>query len=257
MVECRNVSFAYPGEPVVFRDLSWSVGAGVSWTVVGSSGAGKTTLLYLLAGLLAPAGGEIKIGGEPVRRPRPRTGLILQDLGLMPWSTAMKNVDLGLRIRRFYGPDGTHAPEGKRISRVESEQRVEHWLRRMQIWEHRTKYPAQLSGGQQQRVALARTFALDPDLLLMDEPFASLDAPTRRRFQDLLLELEVETGHTRIIVTHDVDEAAYLGRMILVVGRRGSPLGIVENPRAGTPAYRGSDDFARTCGAVVDLLERP
>lgn len=256
MIEIVDLSFAYPGQPDLFHHFSWSVERGCSWSVVGASGVGKTTLLYLLAGLVQPHEGNVEIDGVQIVRPRPQTGLILQNLGLMPWSTAEGNVSLGLRVRRFYGPDGKHAPIGERLGRDEVRKRTEKWLRRMLIEEHRRKYPSQLSGGQQQRVAIARTLVLEPSVLLMDEPFASLDSPTRGSFQDLLLELERETGHTRVLVTHDVEEATFLGRKILVLGRTGVPAEILDNPGVGLPAYRGALEFAETCDRIDALVGR-
>jgi ABC-type nitrate/sulfonate/bicarbonate transport system ATPase subunit len=224
------------------------------WSVVGTSGAGKTTLLYLLAGLLLPDSGSIMIDDVPLQRPRPRTGLILQQLGLMPWSTVTGNAGLGLRIRRFYGPDGVHAPRNERVTGEIIRGRVPRWLDRLGLTEYRSRYPGQLSGGQRQRVAIARTMVLEPDLLLMDEPFAALDAPMRRGLQDLLVELEQETGHTRIIVTHDVEESVLLGRKILVLQGGGGQATVIDNPAACSPGYRAAAAFVEVCAQVRDLL---
>src|SRR5205085_10623413 len=133
------------------------------------------TLLYLVAGLRMPTAGVVKVNGQPMLRPRPRTGLILQDFGLLPWATCEENVSLGLRIHGFYGPDGKHAPLDRRPGDIVMSR--DRWLARLGLDSVRRQYPAQLSGGQRQRTAIARTLALNPDLLLMDEPFASLDAP--------------------------------------------------------------------------------
>ncbi|MBN1660326.1 MAG: ATP-binding cassette domain-containing protein, partial [Anaerolineae bacterium] len=250
-----QLPFASPPPPPLFHGFDWQVGAGEAWAVIGRSGSGKSTLLYLLAGLRQPAGGEILVGGKRLVRPRPRTGLILQDYGLLPWATVAQNAALGLRMRRFYGPDGRHAPEGERLPRAEVERRVDFWLCRLGIEALAAKYPAQISGGQRQRAAIARTLAMNPDLLLMDEPFSSLDALTREDLERLTLELQGETGLATVIVTHNIEEAVYLGRRLLVLRHppHEVPL-IVDNPAAGRPDYRHDPGFQARCNEVRDLL---
>jgi ABC-type nitrate/sulfonate/bicarbonate transport system ATPase subunit len=233
MISLHNVTFAYPGGRPIFSGFNWSVEAGEAWVVLGPSGYGKSTLLYLLAGLRTPLTGKVRIEGEVINRPRPRTGLILQDFGLLPWATCEQNVGLGLRIHGFYGPDGTHAPLDRRPGDVRLQ--TEHWLHRLGLLPVRHQYPSQLSGGQRQRAAIARTLALNPDLLLMDEPFASLDAPTREGLQNLTMELRAEQRLTTIVVTHSIEEAAFLGQHILLFGHTTE---IIANPGAGTHGYR-------------------
>ncbi|MCC7358950.1 MAG: ATP-binding cassette domain-containing protein [Anaerolineales bacterium] len=239
MIEVQALTFQYPGRPPIFSQFNWSVAAGEAWAILGPSGYGKSTLLYLLAGLRAPTSGTVRIEAQTITRPRPRTGLILQDFGLLPWATCAENVSLGLRVHGFYGPDGKHAPLDARPGDVQV--RTEHWLRRLGLWAVRGHYPAQLSGGQRQRAAIARTLALNPDLLLMDEPFASLDAPTRESLQNLTLELRAEQHLTTIVVTHSIEEAACLGRKILLCGPR---IEVLNNPGAGDPAYREAPAYA-------------
>jgi NitT/TauT family transport system ATP-binding protein len=237
MISVRALTFAYPGHRPIFSDLSWTAEQGEAWAILGPSGCGKSTLLYLLAGLRLPTAGEIHIEGQSITRPRPRTGLILQDYGLLPWATCAQNVSLGLRIHGFYGPDGKHAPADStaRGANATTAARTSYWLDRLGLTPVSSQYPSQLSGGQRQRTAIARTLALGPDLLLMDEPFASLDAPTRENLQNLTLELRAEQRLTTIVVTHAIDEAAFLGQRILLLGRDPE---IIDNPGAGHPAYR-------------------
>ncbi len=178
MIHVDSVTFAYPHHAHIFEDFSLSISRGETWAILGPSGCGKTSLLYLLAGLNQPTGGQISIEGELLKRPRPRSGLILQDYGLLPWSTVRQNVELGLRVRQFYGEDGKHTPVNFQPANT-----VSYWLERLGIAEIAEKFPAQISGGQRQRTAIARTLALEPDLLLMDEPFSSLDAITRGDLQ--------------------------------------------------------------------------
>jgi ABC-type nitrate/sulfonate/bicarbonate transport system ATPase subunit len=254
LIQADSVTFAYPDGPQVFLDFHWQVKAGESWAVLGPSGCGKTTLLYLLAGLRLPDRGAIRVGGERLARPRPGTGLILQDYGLLPWATVRENIGLGLRIRGFYGPDGLHAPAGVAVGTTR--ERVDPWLARMGILEVADQYPAQVSGGQRQRAAIARTLALDPDLLLMDEPFASLDAPTRESLQDLTLQLRSERRLTTVLVTHAIEEAAVLGQRILILGR--PPTGsapVIENPESASPRFRETAEFHARCVELRAALE--
>ncbi len=254
MITLQNIRFAYSDGANVFEDFSWRVGAGEAWAVLGPSGCGKTTLLYLLAGLRLPTSGEIRIGREPLVKPRPRTGLILQDYGLLPWATVRENVGLGLRVRRFYGPDGVHAPSDERIPQPGD--RVKPWLERLGLTAIAESYPGQISGGQRQRTAIARTLALNPDLLLMDEPFASLDAPTREGLQALTIELRTERRLTTVVVTHAIEEAALLGQRILLLGpipnRTAEKF---ENPGATGTDYRGSPEYLSMCNRLRQAME--
>jgi NitT/TauT family transport system ATP-binding protein len=210
-------------------------------------------LLYLLAGLRMPTSGSICIAGEPLVRPRPTTGLILQDYGLLPWATVRENAALGLRLRKFYGPDGRHAPADQVVGIIA--ERVSFWLERLGIASVADKYLSQISGGQRQRAAIARTLVLRPDLLLMDEPFASLDAPTREDLQNLEVELQREQKLTTVIVTHNIEDAAFLGERILVLTRppHRTPV-IVENPSAGQTGYRTRTGFLDKCNELRKLL---
>ncbi len=253
MIIVRGLTFAYTGQSPIFENLHWHVAHGEAWAVIGPSGCGKTTLLYLLAGLLHPTEGEVLVDGQPLQRPRPRTGLILQDYGLLPWATVAQNAALGLRMRQFYGPDGRHAPRTHQVSAPA--EKIDFWLKRLGIAPVRDHYPAQISGGQRQRTAIARTLAMDPDLLLMDEPFSSIDALTREELQDLTLALRQETALTTVLVTHSIEEAAFLGRRILVLpNSAGQEAQIVENPQAGAPAYRGSESFHAVCDLLRERL---
>jgi NitT/TauT family transport system ATP-binding protein len=256
MINLRDLTFAYPNQPPLFEGFDWRVAADEVWAVIGPSGCGKSTLLYLLAGLRQPTGGEVRIGGERLTRPRPRTGLILQDYGLLPWATVAENAALGLRVRRFYGPDGRHAPTGERMHQDEIIRRVDFWLTRLGIATLRAQYPAQISGGQRQRTAIARTLAMNPDLLLMDEPFSSLDALTREDLERLTLELRAETGVTAVVVTHNIEEAVYLGQRLLLLRQppHREPL-VIENPEAGQLDYREQAGFQARCNEIRRLLE--
>ncbi|MGC9522078.1 MAG: ABC transporter ATP-binding protein [Anaerolineae bacterium] len=252
----RAVTFAYPHQPPVFERFDWRVERGDIWAVLGPSGCGKSTLLLLLAGLLHPQSGAVVIDGDPLTRPRPGTGLVLQAYDLLPWATLRENATLGLRIRRFYGPDGRHAPPDSDLSPREIEERAELWLRRLAIRDVADQVPANVSGGQRQRAAIARALVLQPDLLLMDEPFSALDAPTREGLQALTLELSAEVDLTVILVTHNIEEAAFVGQRILVLNPPPNRAAqIVDNPHTADAAYRASTDYQQVCSDLRARLE--
>ena len=242
-IRLTGLSFRYAQETTpVFDGFDWRVTQGEVWAVVGPSGCGKSTLLYLLAGLRRPQAGELLVGGYPVPRPRADTGLILQDHGLLPWATVRDNAALGLRIGQFYRNKQGPAHQPRPYPPLLPLTAVDPWLERLGIAHLGAKYPAQLSGGQRQRVAIARALALRPDLLLMDEPFSSLDAAIRHDLQRLVLALQAELGLTTVIVTHSVDEAAWLGRRILLLHQPpNQTASVLDNPAAGTGSLLGVD----------------
>ena len=242
MIDVAELTFGYPDKAPVFRSFAWTVQRGESWAIIGPSGCGKTTLLYLLAGLRQPTAGSVTVGGAPVLKPRRQTGLILQDFGLLPWATVSENVALGLQIR------GVAASEQQRV--------VDGWLDRLGIRALAGQYPGQVSGGQRQRTAIARTLALEPDLLLMDEPFSSLDALTREGLQDLVVELGLEGSLTSVLVTHSIEEAVFLGRRIMVLPRPPIHMAqVIANQAAGQIGYRGKPGFYERCSEVRAAVE--
>ncbi|MDP2917367.1 MAG: ATP-binding cassette domain-containing protein, partial [Dehalococcoidia bacterium] len=171
------------------------------------------------------------------------TGLILQDYGLLPWLTAIDNVALGLKIRG--------------IGKGQAVQSARQWMTKLGIDSVASHYPAELSGGQRQRVAIARTLALKPDLLLMDEPFASLDALTREELQNLIISLWASLSSTIILVTHNIEEAVFLGRRIMVLSKppNKEPV-IIENQGSGSLDYRKTPDFVTKCHEVRGVIEK-
>ncbi len=253
MIQIDSLSFSYPAGTPLFQDYSFFIGRGQAWAIIGPSGCGKTTLLSLLAGLILPVSGQILIDGQELKRPRPRTGLVLQDYGLLPWASVWDNVRLGLQIRAFYGPDGIHSPKDETLA--DGDERADHWLSRLGIDRIGQKYPHQISGGQRQRAAIARTLVLNPDLLLMDEPFGALDLPTRLDLQNLTMQLRREQRLTTVIVTHNIEEAAFMGEHILVLTNppHREPV-VVANPRAGESEYRPSDEYTAKCQHLYALI---
>lgn len=255
MIEIHDLTFSYPGQRNLFESFSLSIGRGDMWAIIGPSGCGKSTLLHFISRLITPRTGTIRVDGEISKRPRPRTGLVLQDHGLLPWATVYRNVALGFNVRRFYGPDGLHAPSGSKMDGSEEQQIILEWLKRVGIDDLKEKYPSQMSRGQRQRTALARTLALAPDLLLMDEPFSALDAPTRKDLQDLVVELNREQNLTCLTVTHNIEEAVFMGHRILVLhgGTNREPL-MIDNPAA---TNNNHEEFQDMCIWISKQLELP
>jgi NitT/TauT family transport system ATP-binding protein len=182
------------------------VRAGEFLCLVGPSGCGKSTLLDLLGGLTAPTSGRVLVDGHPVEGPGLDRGIVFQQYALLPWRTARGNVEFGL--------------EAKGIPRRERAERARHHLDLVGLTGFEERYPHELSGGMKQRVALARSLAFDPDVLLMDEPFAALDAQTRDLLQAELVRIWRRTGKTIVFITHGIDEAVFLGRRVAVMTSR-------------------------------------
>ncbi|WP_084092903.1 ABC transporter ATP-binding protein [Andreprevotia lacus] len=246
----ENVDFAYPGH-AVFRGLSLRAQPGEFLVLLGPSGCGKTTLLNLLAGFMAPASGRVLLDDSPVRPEHPALGYVFQSPQLFPWLSALENVRFGLRM----------AGRGS-----EAEQRalaIEH-LALVGLADAADKLPHQLSGGMQQRVALARTLALQPGVLLMDEPFAALDAITRIKLNEETLRIWSQLRQTVVFITHDIDEALFLADRILVLAP--APGGIAAEfdialPRPRAAATRQLAQFAhyrqQVSACIADLQLQP
>ena len=213
----------------VLRGVTFSQADRSLCCILGLSGSGKTTLLNLVAGFLQPTEGRVLVRGEEVVRPGPGRAMVFQDYGLLPWLTVRGNVELGLKFQ--------HLPAAER------RRRVDHYVSLVGLQESIDKLPHQLSGGMQQRVSIARALALEPVILLMDEPFGGLDAQTRLVMQSELIRIWSETQKTVLFVTHSVDEAIYLADRIIIVG--GRPGGIVKNidVHLSRPRDRTSTEF--------------
>jgi len=239
MIQVSNLKFTYLEGVKVLNDVSFSVKKGESCAIIGPSGCGKTTLLYLIAGLLNPQGGEIRVNG--ISAIRGNIPMILQDYGLFPWKTAWENVAMGLILK--------HVPPQK------IKLRLDPILEELGLSPFTSFYPSQLSGGQRQRVAIARVLAMNPSLILMDEPFSSLDAMTREHLQMLLAKIWKTYHITFIIVTHSIEEATFLGKKVLVLSERPARIeAVVESAHAGDPAFRSSREFFDTSSNLRKIL---
>lgn len=201
----RAVSYAYRGRPSVVHKVDWDIAHGEFHCLVGRSGCGKTTLLKLAAGLLLPDSGTITVGGQRLLKPGVQLGFVFQAPTLLEWQTAMENVLLPIALQRKPG-----AADRARAGKM---------LELMGLANHGAHYPTELSGGQQSRVAIARALILEPALLLLDEPFAALDAITREELQDDLLKICRLNRTTVFFVTHDIGEAVYLADRVAVMAQ--------------------------------------
>jgi NitT/TauT family transport system ATP-binding protein len=240
MLDVRDLSVAYDSNPIV-EGVRLEVGPGRTECIVGPTGCGKTTLLLAIAGLLPSRTGTVALDDAPIAAGDSRVALVLQDHGLFPWLTVRANVALGLKLRGV--------PARERARRVDGE------LARMGLAAQAARFPSQLSGGQRQRVAVARSFVVDPELLLLDEPFSSVDALARETLQEFLLLALADRRLACMLVTHDIAEAALLGTGVSVLA--GTPARIVrrfDNPGQGSAGHRGSPGFAALCARVRDTL---
>ncbi|MGF7033637.1 ABC-type nitrate/sulfonate/bicarbonate transport system ATPase subunit [Paenibacillus mucilaginosus] len=225
----------------VLRDVSFGIREGEFLCLLGPSGCGKSTLLKLIAGMERPRAGTIEAGGRPVKGTSPERGFIFQDYALFPWLTVRQNIAFGLQMQGVRGMAQTET--------------VSRYLALFRLEESADFYPKQLSGGMRQRVAIARSLCLKPRLLLMDEPFAALDAMLRHKLQDDLLEIWSRERITFVLVTHDVEEAVYLAdRIVLLTPRPGRVQGIVPVglPR---PRRRESGEFAAVRADILARLQ--
>ncbi|MGO1768928.1 MAG: ABC transporter ATP-binding protein [Microbacterium sp.] len=227
-------------------EVSFTVRKGEFVCIVGPSGAGKTTLLRCISGLASPSAGSVSFEGRTLDRVPEELGLVFQDYGrsLYPWLTNGRNVALPLAARGF--------PKARRAERVSES------LASVGLGHVERKYPWELSGGMQQRVAIARALSYQPELLLMDEPFASVDAQTRFDLEDLTLRVRRELGITVVLVTHDIDEAIYLSDRIVVLSKNPSVVKeIVEVPLGEERSQvqtRSSDEFLALRGRLMSLV---
>lgn len=245
LVEIRDVTkiFARQGADETMTALervSLQIGPGEFVTLLGASGCGKSTLLRIMAGLEVPTQGEAFFDGAPIRGTDPRRGLVFQEHTLFPWLTVRGNIAFALKATKQY-----HRQKDE----------IDRWIAMAGLTEFADNYPHQLSGGMRQRAALVRALAVSPDVLLLDEPLGALDSFTRMTLQDELIRLWQERGSTMIMVTHDVDEAIYLSRRILVMSPRPGRISRVLEVPMSYPRNRASGDFTALRAQILKLLD--
>jgi NitT/TauT family transport system ATP-binding protein len=229
----------------VLRHLSFDIYENEIVSLIGESGCGKTTLLRIIQGLIRLDAGTILVDGSAVVRPGRDRGFVFQQASLLPWRTARHNVEFGLELLR--------------MSRPQRAARAQELLELVGLGASAEQFPHQLSGGMQQRIGLARALAIDPAILLMDEPFSALDAQTREVLQRELLRIHSQTGKTILFVTHDLDEALYLSDRIVVMGARPGRINQIfevpfSRPRIELPKLRGEAAFLEMRAQMWDLI---
>jgi NitT/TauT family transport system ATP-binding protein len=245
-ITCRDLTkrfldIARGEEVVALQDITLDIDAEEFVVVLGPSGCGKTTLLNILAGFEAPSGGDVRLEGVPIRSPGPDRGVVFQEYALFPWLTVRQNVDYGPRERRM--------PRAQRAERVQAQ------IAAVGLTGFEDRYAHELSGGMRQRVALARVLVNDPKILLMDEPFAALDAQTRTLMQAELLAVWSRAQRTVVFITHNIEEAIYLGDRVVVLTAR--PGRIKETVVVGLPRPRDvtSHEFNLLRRRITALVE--
>ena len=225
------------GVQMVLDHINLKIEQGERWAVIGPSGCGKSSMLHLLAGLQKPVSGDVLYQNQSLQKPHGEISVILQEYGLFPWKTVEQNVALPLVLQKK--------------SKVEIKQRTAELLKQLQLEEHAKKFPAQLSGGQRQRIAIARALIAQPKVLLMDEPFSALDALTRETMQNIVLELCEQQNLTLVMVTHNIEEAIFLGQKIAVFSDNSGKLRrVVENAHSGQLSYRVTEEFYQHCNQL-------
>ena len=241
-----DVAMRFPtrhGDVRALEKISLTVPDGQFACIVGPSGCGKSTLLNVAAGLVTPTEGEVLVDGKPADSPGPDRGMVFQSYSLYPWLSVQRNIEFGLEIK------GTSKPERTRQS--------SELIRLMKLDGFADAYPKALSGGMKQRVAIARALANDPEVLLMDEPFGALDALTRQIMQEMLTEIWHRYRKTVLFVTHDIDEAIFLGDVIYVMTNRPGSIRTtlkVDLPRPRTFDMVGGPRFAELRNQVVGII---
>ncbi|MEM0241298.1 MAG: ABC transporter ATP-binding protein [Candidatus Nezhaarchaeales archaeon] len=242
VLSVRGLKKVFEGSPsvVAIESLNMDVYDGEFLCIVGPSGCGKTTLLRILAGLEKPTSGEVLLKGKPIKGPGPDRVMVFQEYSLFPWRTVLGNVMFGLEL--------------KGLSRQEAIREAMKYIMLVGLEGFENMYPHELSGGMKQRVALARALACNPDVLLMDEPLSALDAQTRNYMQEELIKIWDRTRKTIIFVTHNVEEAVYLGDRVMVLTARPAKIKSTIEVNIERPRNRFASEFLKLRMKILDML---
>ncbi|MCE5286857.1 MAG: ABC transporter ATP-binding protein [Pelosinus sp.] len=245
MIEIKDLSVNYVAQgerQSVLEEVNLELAAGETCAIIGPSGCGKSTMLKVVAGIITEFRGEVLIDGQPVCPKQQKIGFIPQNYGLLPWKNVYDNIQLGAKL--------------KNKNQNTDKEKLAAFLKQLGLSGLERRYPGELSGGQQQRVALARSFVLKPDLLLMDEPFSALDAITREEMQQVFLSIWRKYSVSTILVTHYVEEAVYLGQKIVVLsGTPGKVSKVIDNPHFGVENIRSRPEFFELCRELRKMIK--
>ena len=238
ILKTEDVGVIYDGSIVALENVSLNVPTGRLTAILGPSGCGKTTLLKVIAGLIEPSTGTVKIRDKETIGPGPDRALVFQDFALLPWATVLQNVAFGLRARG--------------VPKKEREKTALHYIREVGLLGFEDKYPHQLSGGMRQRTGLARALTINSDILLMDEPFSAVDEQMRRKLQEDLLNLLRIENKTVIFVTHSIEEAVYLADQVIILSGRPGSIADIVYPEIDR---QGEIDLIRRQSRYMELVD--
>ena len=238
ILSTASINVVYQESLIALQNVSLDIQAAKLTAILGPSGCGKTTLLKVIAGLIKPTSGSVKVRGKEIEGPGPDRALVFQDFALLPWATVLQNVGFGLRARG--------------VPKKEREETSLHYIKEVGLLGFEDKYPHQLSGGMRQRTGLARALTINSDILLMDEPFSAVDEQMRRKLQEDLLNLLKVENKTVIFVTHSIEEAVYLADQVIILSGRPGSVAEIVYPKIDRT---GEIDLIRRQPGYIDLVD--
>ena len=243
-VELTDVRKVYGSSVEAVKGVNISINDGALCVLVGPSGCGKSTLLHVLSGIIKEYSGQATLNGTALNPKVHNIGFIPQNFGLLPWRNVEKNCLLSLKIK-------------KKIITSELRERIDYIMNKLNINDLRDRYPKELSGGQKQRAAIARAFIMNPDLLLMDEPFSALDALTREEAQELFIDVWNQYKPTTVFVTHSIEEAIYMGKKIVIMSHcPGIIVETIDNPLFNTENLRQNEEYFRLSSHIRTIIKK-